>query len=125
MNTITVFWLKLGHEWLALSTSVSAFVNFSLLFWAMRKIAGGLDTRGLAVNFGKLLISVVCMGAVCWISNATLLDHFTEKALILRVLYLGVTIGGAAAVYFGMNALLKNEEVAEFGAILRRKLGRK
>lgn len=125
MNTITVFWLKLGHEWLALSTSVSAFVNFSLLFWAMRNIAGGLDTRGLAINLGKLLISVACMAAVCWIGNATLLAHFTEKALVLRVLYLAVTIGGAAAVYFGMNALLKNEEVAEFGAILRRKLGRK
>ncbi|QIF05654.1 murein biosynthesis integral membrane protein MurJ [Roseimicrobium sp. ORNL1] len=125
MNTITVFWLKLGHEYLALSTSVSAFVNFSLLFYAMRQIAGGLDTRGLAVNLGKLLIAVICMGAVCWLGNKTLLDHFTEKALVLRVLYLGVTIGGAAVVYFGMNALLKNEEVAEFGAILRRKLGRK
>jgi putative peptidoglycan lipid II flippase len=125
MNTITVFWLKLGHEWLALSTSVSAFVNFALLFVAMRKVAGDLDSKGLALNAGKLLISVVCMAAVCWICKVTLLSGFTHKALILRVVYLCVTIGGAAAVYFGMNALLKNEEVAEFGAILRRKIGRK
>jgi len=125
MNTITVFWLKLGHEWLALSTSVSAFVNFALLFYAMRKVAGDLDSKGLAINAGKLLVSVICMAAVCWICNATLLAHFTEKALVLRILFLCVTIGGAAAVYFGMNALLKNEEVAEFGTILRRKLGRK
>ena len=125
MNTITVFWLKLGHEWLALSTSVSALVNFALLFLAMRKVAGGLDTKGLAINAAKLLASVICMAVVCWVCRATLLHDFTEKALVLRILFLGVTIGGAAAVYFGMNALLKNEEVAEFGAILRRKLGRK
>ena len=125
MNTITVFWLKLGHEWLALSTSVSALVNFALLFYAMRKVAGGLDTKGLAINAAKLLVSVICMAAVCWLCRATLLHGFTEKALVLRILFLGVTIGGAAVVYFGMNALLKNEEVAEFGAILRRKLGRK
>lgn len=125
MNCITVFWLKLGHEWLALSTSVSALVNFGLLFWAMRKMTGGLDGRGLLLNAGKLLAAVAAMAAVCLACRATLLVNFTEQALVLRVLYLGLTIGGAAAVYFGVNAVLKNEEVAEFGAILRRKLARK
>ena len=125
MNTITVFWLKLGHEWLALSTSVSALVNFGLLYLAMRKMAGSLDGRGLALNAAKLLASVICMAAVCWLCRTYLLANFTEKALVLRLLYLGVTIGGGGAVYFGVNALLKNEELGQFGAILRRKLGRK
>jgi putative peptidoglycan lipid II flippase len=125
MNTLTVFVFKLGHEWLALSTSVSALINFTLLFLAMRKIAGGLDTKDMLINFGKLLAAVLCMAAVCWGAKATVLVGFTEQPLLLRIFSLTVTIAVAAGVYFGVNALLKNEEVAAFNAILKRKLGRK
>jgi putative peptidoglycan lipid II flippase len=125
MNTLTVFVLKLGHEWLALSTSVSAVVNFTLLFIAMRKIAGPMGGRSLMVNGGKLVVSVVCMAAVCWAANATVLRDWAHGSLLIRLATLGATIAAAAAVYFGVNLLLKNEEVAVFTNVVRRKLGRK
>ena len=36
-----------------------------------------------------------------------------------------MTIAVAAAVYFGVNVLLKNEEVATFSSAMRRKLGKR
>ena len=125
MNTITVFVLKLGHEWLALSTSVSAVVNFSLLFLAMRKIAGPMGGRKLMVNGSKLLVSVLCMAAVCWTANATVLHDWAHQSTLIRLIGLTATIGIAAVVYFGVNMLLKNEEVSEFASVVRGKLGRK
>ena len=125
MNTLTVFVFKLGHEWLALSTSVSALVNFSLLFLAMRKIAGRMQGRSLAMNVGKLLIAVVCMAGVCWLGQATILSNWQHQHTAMRLVSLFVTIGGAAVVYFGVNALLRNEELDGFKAIVMRKLGRK
>lgn len=125
MNTLTVFVFKLGHEWLALSTSVSALVNFSLLFLAMRKVAGRMQGRSLAINVGKLLIAVVCMAGVCWLGQVTILSDWRHQHTAMRLVSLFVTIGGAAAVYFGVNALLRNEELDGFKAIVMRKLGRK
>ncbi|HSJ01059.1 MAG: murein biosynthesis integral membrane protein MurJ [Verrucomicrobium sp.] len=125
MNTLTVFVFKLGHEWLAMSTSVSALVNFSLLFLAMRKIAGRMQGRSLMINVGKLLIAVLCMAGVCWLGQATILADWRHQHTAMRLVSLFVTIGVAAAVYFGVNALLRNEELDGFKAILKRKLGRK
>lgn len=125
MNSITVFYLKLGHEWLALSTSVSALVNFSLLFIAMNKIAGGMHAGALFKNMGKLLIAVVCMGLVCWGAKMSILADWPHQGLWLRIITLGVTMAVAAGVYFGMNVLLKNNEVAEVTSLLKRKFLRK
>jgi putative peptidoglycan lipid II flippase len=125
MNYITVFVLKLGHEWLALSTSVSAFVNFTLLYIAMRKISGQMDGRNLLLNLSKLLVSVVLMAGTCWLGQATLMSGWHQQGLIMKLVTLFVTIGGAAAVYFGMNVLLRNEELGGFTSILKRRLGRK
>ncbi len=128
MNTLTVFVFKLGHEYLALSTSVSALINFTLLYLAMRKIAKGLNTAGLLLNFAKLLAGVVAMAGVCWVGHSFLMGDLTTymaKPLLVRILSLGVTIAASAGVYFGVNALLKNEEISGFVAILKRKIGRR
>jgi putative peptidoglycan lipid II flippase len=124
-NYLTVYRWKLGHEYLALGTSLSAFVNFGLLMLAMRSVAHGMRGRELSVNMVKLLISSVALAAVCWAGRATLLQGFNHQSLPLQIVTLSVTIAVAAGVYFGVNALLRNEELSEFSAILKRKFGRK
>ena len=123
-NYFTVYRWHLGIDYLALGTSISAFVNFTLLALAMRKVAHGINGRELAINFAKLLASVACMAVVCLVAKTSILADFEHQGLILKMITLGLTIGVAAGVYFGANALLKNEELAEFTAIVRRKLGR-
>ncbi len=123
-NYFTVYRWHLGIDYLALGTSLSALVNFSLLTFAMRQVAHGINGRELAINFIKLLVSAAAMAVVCVAAKATVLAGFETQALVIKIITLGSTIGLAALVYFAANALLKNEELSEFTAIVKRKLGR-
>ncbi len=145
-NYLTVYRWRLGHEYLALGTSLSAIVNFSLLFLAMRTVARGMRESELAVNMLKLLAACTAMAAVCWIALKTVLNTqahglFLQKVIILfatppspwvlrildlllRIVTLSVTIAAAAGVYFLVNILLKNEEVQAMRRLVLRKLGR-
>lgn len=123
-NYITVYRMRLGIDYLALGTSLSALVNFSLLTYAMRTVAQGINGRELTVNFLKLLASAAAMAGVCLGANATVLANFEHQSLPLKFITLGSTIALAALVYFAANALLKNEELSEFAVIVKRKLGK-
>lgn len=124
-NWLTVERWKLGHDYLALGTSLSAIVNFSLLMVAMRKIAGHMHGRDLLTNFLKLAISCTAMGLVCYAANVTVLKGFGHYSFIMKMLTLLPTIGVAVAVYFGVNMVLGNEEVQELKGVLLKRLGRK
>ena len=125
LNSICVFGLHLGHDYLALGTSVSAFVNFSLLYLVMRHVGHGLHGRDLALNFAKLLASVAAMAAVCVAARHTVLADWQHYRFFMKAAILFGTIGAASVVYFGMNALLKNEEIEEFKALVLRKVRRR
>lgn len=123
-NYVTVYRWHLGIDYLALGTSLSALVNFTLLATAMSRVAHGIKGRELAVNFIKLMVSAGVMALVCIGARATVLGWAGHHGVMIRALALALTIGVAAAVYFGANALLKNEELAEFAEIVKRKLGK-
>lgn len=125
VNYLSVYHWKLGHEYLALGTSLSALVNFGLLVIAMRSTAGHLHGRDLVINMIKLLVSVAVMAGICYAAKSTVLKTFPTMALWTQIISLFSVIGVAALAYFGMNSLLKNEEVAEFTGIVRRKLRRR
>lgn len=124
-NYLTVSIWKLGHDYLALGTSLSAIVNFSLLMVAMRKIAGRMQGRDMLMNFLKLAISCVGMGLVCYAAKMTVLKNFSDMHFGMKVFTLFPTIGLAVAIYFGINMLLGNEEVQELKGVLMRRLGKK
>ncbi|MEY4484535.1 MAG: murein biosynthesis integral rane protein MurJ [Verrucomicrobiota bacterium] len=124
-NWICVHKLHLGHEYLALGTSLSAFVNFTLLMLALRRIGGPIQGSDLFSNMLKLLVSSAMLALVCWGAKQTVLTGFHHQPLYQQIVVLCVTIGVAAGVYFGMNIMLKNKEVSEFSAILKRKFLRK
>lgn len=125
LNWLFVIHYKLGHQYLALSTSITAALNFGLLFLAMRRYAKGLHGRELLSGLLKLSASALCMAGVCWLAHVTVLSGWSHYAFWLRVITLGGTIGAAAVVYFGVNMMLKNEEVAVFTSVVRRKLGKR
>jgi putative peptidoglycan lipid II flippase len=124
-NYVCVYTLKLGHHYLALGTSLSAFVNFALLMLVMRSIAKGFHGRELTMNMLKLLTSCVALAAVCFIGKATLLTNFNHHSIIIQIITLMITITFAGAAYFGVNVLLKNEEVEDIKGLVLRKLRRR
>lgn len=134
LNYLFVIRWHLDHRYLALSTSLSAALNFGCLFFAMRHHAGRFGGRKLVLTFAKVGLAALGMAAVCWIAQRTLLAHWFEPLalgqsrlswLLLRAALLSVTIALAAGVYFGVSALLKNEELGDFTGSLKRKLRRR
>jgi putative peptidoglycan lipid II flippase len=123
LNYLFVIHWHLDHRYLALSTSLSAALNFGCLFFAMRHHAGRFGGRKLVITFCKLLIAAACMAVVCWTAQLTLLAHWNDHNIVVRTLLLGLTIAVAAAAYFGVSAVLKNEELGDFTGSLKRKLG--
>jgi putative peptidoglycan lipid II flippase len=125
LNYLFVIQWQLGHQYLALSTSLTAALNLILLFVYMSRYAKGLGGRELAITGVKLLVSAAIMAGVCLLAQNTLLAGWQGYGFLLRCVTLGATIGLAAAAYFGANLLMKNEELGDFTGSLRRKLGKR
>lgn len=120
-NYLFIFVLGWGHESLALTTSITASVNFILLYLAMRHFAGDPGTGQLLGLMAKLLVSGAVMGGVCLLANHFLFSDLSHMRFIVKLVGLGATIGIAAVVFFGTAKLLRVAEADEsLGMILRR-----
>ncbi len=121
-NYLFVFVLHRGHESLALTTSITAAVNFLLLFLAMRKLAGDMGTGELLILLGKLAVAGTVMGGVCLLANHFLFADLTHTLVVTKLAGLGVTIAIAAGVYFAISKLLRVAEAEDALAMVMRKL---
>ena len=124
LNSVFVFYFKLGHEYLALSTAVIAATNFSLLYFMMTRIAGGLEGGKLLGTLAKLIPAVVLLGAVAWAGNHWLLQGWAGFGLIRRAALLGTVLAAAGGAYFAAANLLKVDEARQFLGIVKRKARR-
>ena len=121
-NYLFVYVFHWGHDALALTTSITASVNFLLLFLAMRKFAGDLGTSELVILLAKLAAAGALMAAICQLANHYLFQDLAGTKVILKVTYLGFTITLASMVYFLSAKLLKVAEADDALAMLTRKL---
>jgi len=124
LNYLFVVHWHLDHRYLALSTSLSAALNFGCLFVVMRKHAGRFDSRALLASGWKIVAASLSMAGVCWAAQHTVLATWATHGVFIRAVLLGSVVAVAAAVYFGVSLLLKNEEMEDFTGGLKRKLGR-
>lgn len=120
-NWYFVVVLRMGVESLAITTSIVATVNFLILYVAMARIAGGLQTRAMFTSLGKLFVAGGLMAGVCWAANHYLFPDLGAMRLWWKLLWLGVAMAAAAVTYFGASRLLSVAEAMEAtGMVLRR-----
>lgn len=124
LNSLFVFYFRLGHEYLALSTAVIAATNFSVLYLVMTRIAGGLEGRRLMATLARLVPAVALLGAVAWAGQHWLMAGWQGFGLVRRVVSLGAVTAAAGAVYFAATSLLKVEEARQFLGIVKRRAKR-
>ncbi len=110
------------HDFLALSTAVIAATNFLLLYVAMSRITGGLETGRMVGTVARLVPAVVLLGAVAWAGNHWLLHGWAGFGLLRRTLLLGTVVAAAGGVYFIAASLLKVDEARQFLGIVKRKV---
>jgi len=121
-NWFFVFVMRWGHEALALTTSISATINFLILFVAMRKFAGDFGTADLLRLLGNLLLAGAVMAAVCISANRWFFADPVQLPLWLRAGALVLTVGAAAVVYFAAARLLRVAEARDALDMLTRRL---
>lgn len=114
----------MGVEALAMTTSLVAVTNFLILYVAMARIAGGLETRSLMVLTAKLAAAAVPMAAVCLAADHFLFDDPAKWPILIRAALVVLTVGAAAVVYFTAARLLGISEARETFALINRRLKR-
>jgi putative peptidoglycan lipid II flippase len=123
-NWFFVFVMRWGHESLALTTSISATMNFLILFIAMRKFAGDIGTADLLGLLAKLAVAGTAMTGVCVAANKFFFMDPAHLPFWLRAGGLAVTVGVAALVYFAAARLLKVSEARDALEMVTRRLKR-
>jgi putative peptidoglycan lipid II flippase len=124
VNSFTVFVLGWDHAALAWATAAGLALNFTVSYVAMRRFASGLGTRETGRGLGRILVATLAMLAVCALPKWWFGGHWQDWGFWMRAAALGVTIGLAAATYFGLCSVLRVAEASDFGALLKRRLGR-
>src|SRR5581483_1064537 len=114
----------IGHRGLALSVSAVAVVNCALLFFFLRRKLNGIEGRGLAIAFGKVLLASAVMGAVCWFLSDQITRLLSAGSLFARLVNVGVSVAVGVLVFVVTARLLGVEELDQMAAMLRRRFGR-
>ncbi len=114
----------LKHSGIALAYSVAAGLNFTLLFYFLKRKLQRIDSRKIIKSFIKVLLASVLMGitggAVLSGDMWTRSGNNAEKAL-----YLAGTMAGCAAIYFLAGFLLKNEEMKYMFEMYKQRIRKK
>jgi putative peptidoglycan lipid II flippase len=99
------------HSGLALAYAVASWVNFSLLFFFLRKKLGRVDARKILGSFSKTVISSVAMGLIGW---GFLRGEIWQQSgnSPVKAAYLTGTIVMCVGIYMTSSYLLKNEEIS-------------
>jgi putative peptidoglycan lipid II flippase len=121
LNWLFIFRLGMGHRGLALSTALSATVNFSLLYILMTRVSGSLESRAMAATFARCLLAALPIGLVGWLAQPWLAG-LIHGPILLRAGALLLVISAAVSLFLVASLALKIEGFAEFVEILQRKL---
>lgn len=123
LSNIIFSFLLMGpmkHSGLALSYSLASWINFSLLFFFLRRKIGRVDARKIVDSFSKIALSSAAMGLVGWGLLRGEIWHQSgnsgEKAV-----YLTGTVVLCIAVYAACSYIFKNEEMKYVHETLSRK----
>lgn len=111
LNIVLMYPLKAGG--LALATSISAIVNFLVLYQLLRKRLGGLDTKAISNS----LIKVGAASAIMAVFLIGLSSFFSPYSVIKLL----ITIIMAILSFIAASRLLKVRELEEFLAWIQAK----
>lgn len=83
LNSVLMFPLKIGG--IALATSISGIVSFSILFNILRKRLADFEANKVLLSFTRTLCASICMGIVCYFSSQLGLNKYLN--LILAIIF--------------------------------------
>jgi putative peptidoglycan lipid II flippase len=125
LNSIFTYHLHWGHRGLAFSTSLTAMINFGLLYILMRRRVGRLETRQLTASLLKIGLATALLAAVCLAGQHFLLGGFLHMGIGGKAIRLLAVIGAGGVVFFVACHALGLGEMQEVVGIFTRKFRRR
>ncbi len=125
LNWFLIFRLNFGHSGLALSTAVSASLNFIILYLLMQRVAGTLESVKFVSSVLRCGVAASLLGAICWAAWTWGQVWLVESSFSIRLLSLFVTIAAGGLVYAVACLLLKVESMQDAVSAVMRKLKRR
>lgn len=126
LNIVLSYWflfkLGFGPKGLACSTSISATMNFLVLYWLMARHTRNLETAKLLSTVLRCVVAATSLGAICWFAMSEWRDLLIAGPMWRQGMILAVVIAVAAVGYLVVCYVLKVEEVTEAIRIAKRKL---
>ena len=101
----------LKHSGLALANALASGVNFSLLFFFLRRKLKKVDSKRIFCSFVKTIFASTIMGVIGWMLLHGELWHIHGSTLN-KAFYLSGTIAICVVTYLLLSYLLKSEEVS-------------
>ena len=124
-NLVLTRALGWGHRGLAFTTALVATMNFALLFFFMRRLAGGLEESAILRSLSRLALPAAGLAAFCFAADATVLGNFAAWGLPWKAAVLGGIIALAGGLFFVSCQLLGVPEMREAVDLVKRKLRRR
>jgi putative peptidoglycan lipid II flippase len=109
----------LGFLGLALSTSIAAIANGSVLVLLLRSRLGGLEGRRLGVVLVKITIASAAMAAAAIAVEGISFQLFPGSGLVAQIVRLTASIGGALVALAGAAVMLRIAEFEEMRSLIR------
>ncbi len=114
-----------GFRGLAMSTGVVALANFGALYFFMRKVISGMESRRLVITLVKIFLATDALIVVCLGCQWLMLDRWAHMGFILRLCSLLVTIGLAGGAFALVASLLRLREMRDMLSAVARRLSRR
>jgi len=121
LNWFFTFHLAMGHCGLALSTALSATLNFALLYFFMWRISGSLETREMLLTLAKCVVASLPIVEVGWATHSWLAG-MSHAPVVVRALALFAVIAVAVFFFLLSSWWLRIEGFSEFLGMVARKL---
>ena len=109
---------------LGAANTMSALINVSLLFYALRKKLKTLELSALRQHLLALLGAAVVAGVTAWGAAAWWSRAFGHGTFFLKLGEVFVPMALASLVYFGITIVCKTGHLGEVTAMLRARRGR-
>jgi putative peptidoglycan lipid II flippase len=112
----TMNWVLVGvlqERGLALSTSVSALLNFALLYFIMRRRIGDIEDSKTAATVARILAAAAVMAVVCWIVShgITLIFGASSSGFAAKGLNVALSVAAGFGVFYLATLLLGINEL--------------
>lgn len=124
MAVAVLLFPRAGLFSLMIADSVKFVVHALVSAGLLRRRMGGFGDQRLLLTIGKSLLAAGAMGIAAWVITPLLAAWIGTDSLIREALLVLLSGGISAAVFLGIAALLRIDELRWLGAMLRRRLGR-